>query len=69
MGSMSTSPRDGYRWASIVPVDYSRAIYVIAFLALPSMAVLARILFRSNVFGVDDGTVVVARLCETAAHL
>jgi hypothetical protein len=62
--NMPTSPQDSFRWAGITPNDYSGALYVITFLSLTytSMAVLARVLIRSNVLGVDDGTMVVAQV-------
>jgi hypothetical protein len=62
---MSTSPQDGYRWATITPDNYSGALYVVAFLSFTytSTAVLARVLIKSNMLGIDDNTMVVAQVC------
>jgi hypothetical protein len=71
IGSMSTSLQDDYRWANITSDDYSGALYVITFLSLTytSTTVLARILIRSRVLGIDDGTMVVAQVCSLLSHI
>jgi hypothetical protein len=69
--NMSTSPQDGFRWAGITPDDYSGVLYVITFLSLTytSTTVLARVLIRSIVLGVDDCTMVAAQVCSLLSRI
>jgi hypothetical protein len=68
---MSTSPQNGHRWAGIVSDDYSGALYVVTFLSFTytSTTVLARVLIKSDVLGIDDGTMVVAQVCSLLSHI
>jgi hypothetical protein len=61
---MSHPTQSGYRWATVTPTDHSGVVYVFAFLSFTytSVTILARVLIKRNMLGIDDVAMLVAQV-------